>query len=84
MRRDFDYVTMADYDRDLTEQSELAASIIAGKTEEIRDMKLMLIAAVLSNGGSLEVHDGCLADARDKTLECWYDQANRKRVFRVA
>lgn len=51
---------------------------------ELRNTKLMLIAAILSNGGKLTIKDECFHEARsDKTIHRYNDCKNGQVIFSV-
>ena len=50
--------------------------------QELHDLKVVLAATVLSNGGKLYVGDIDLHAAKDVNLESWKDERNRRWVLR--
>ena len=75
MRRDFDYVTMDDYIRDMAESASHAAAIIDGTKRQKRDAELRMIALALASGGTVFVPDSDLAAADQATVRLERDEA---------
>lgn len=82
-RRDFDFVTMADYAADMRESADHAASIISELNRRVRDRERIIKAAALSAGGTLRISDGDLQDADQATIEIWNDDFDLSRKIKV-
>lgn len=61
MRQDFDFVTMDNYRANMAENTERAVAVIEEMKRKKRDVERVLVAAVLSNGGRLVIHESDLA-----------------------
>lgn len=88
MKRDFDYVAMPDYAADTTDLSKQAANIISGLTQQLaetkRDNRRLLAAAILANGGRLEVHDRHMIDAFAATITVTRDESIPATIYKAA
>jgi len=78
MRRDFDYVTMDDYARDMQEQSDAAASALEIIKRERDETRRLLAEVVLAAGGKVSVPD---RRRQDTELLIARDEANMARTI---
>lgn len=83
MRRDFDFVTMADYSADMAESANHAVAAIEYVKQKEKDAKRALMAAVLSAGGKLAIHSGALIDAEFATLTIWRNAADDTIILKA-
>lgn len=81
MRRDFDYVTMEDYSRDMAAHSSHAAGIIDELKRQKRDAERRMIAVVLAVGGAVSVSHADIMDADRALVRIERDDANDKFIL---
>ncbi len=87
MIKDFDYVTMDDYSRDMKESSDRASSIIKRQAKEIRELKEKLLihiaALVYSSGGEIKIYDNALLVSKELELLSYRDDSDNSQVFKT-
>ena len=82
MRRDFDYVTMADYQADMRESTDNAVANISYWKKRAEQAELMCCLAVLAAGGKVEIPSEWLLDPKLEITHMRND-ANMSRVIMV-
>lgn len=81
MRKDWDYVTLDDYRRDMAESSERASSIIAQLRERAEKAEKMLAEAIYAAGGKVTIGDHVLCDPhRRLEIGVMRDECNRTLI----
>lgn len=82
MVRDFDYVTIEDYKKDMKESSDRASFIIQKKVQEVTELKRVIYALVASNGGQLILGDEFLS-IREPHFTTEYHPAKRQYIIKL-
>jgi hypothetical protein len=88
MRKDFDYVSMADYKRDTEEIVNTSTAMIEAIGKERDQWKALFIYAVRLHGNRLEVHDKIICDSgnslrESEELVTWINQSSDSRTFEI-
>lgn len=82
MRRDWDFVTMSDYQADMKESADRAVGIIEQQASEITRLKFVIAALVHSAEKPIKVSLHLLADLEPRAIIEEEDPANHARIFR--
>lgn len=80
MRRNFDYVTFADYESDIKESTSQALAAIAAMKERAERAERTLAAVVLA-AGEVVVPDHMLMDRSKIELTTWRNEVDRTYRF---
>lgn len=81
MKRDFDYVSMADYSADMEELASQGAGIIERQQDEIRQLKTMMALLIEAAGGEIIVRHHHMRSAHDLEMIVSEDVAEDARRF---
>ena len=83
MREGWDYVSMADYSADMTEQSDRAAGIIAKQRREIDRLRRGIAAMVDAAGGAITLQMHHLDRADWDRIEFEYREYDFSQTVRL-
>lgn len=83
LRKDWDYVTFADYQKDTRELTERAMDLFKFQRKEIRDRERLIYAMVKAAGGKIAVNLIDVFEADKNELVAEEDFATGTRVYMI-